>query len=100
LSTTPRDARKEKDDQRDQKILNLFLVCHTEQEIVDKLGVPQQTVNRIIQSFTQNGELAKMGNAPPASLQVSNLWSFDSCDPAFGSEKCPGTNSFKAKRTY
>jgi DNA modification methylase/biotin operon repressor len=41
--------RREKD--RIRTIFNLWLACHTEQEIADELGEPQQTIHREVQEL-------------------------------------------------
>jgi len=48
-----------------------------QQEISEKTGESQPTISRAVDEYIQNCEIAKMNN-PPSSLQITNVWKFDS----------------------
>ena len=81
--------KAKEDESRDQKILELYLACYTYEEIskdvgyADKSGVVEP-INKL-----KNGILAE-SQLPPTSLQYTNLWEFNACDPEYGEKGYPG----------
>jgi len=49
-------ARRDKDlkDERDRRIADLWLACHTEQEIAEAVGCDQKTVNNVVSELGKN----------------------------------------------
>lgn len=68
--------RKERNEAREQKILDLYLRCWTEEKIAEEVGVSRQEVNKTIATFFTDENHSN----PPDSLQVYNLWEFPSPD--------------------
>ena len=54
---------KELHQQQKQQACDLYMSCHTQQEIADRLSVAQQTASRMIESFTQNGQLSVLSKS-------------------------------------
>lgn len=84
-----KDIRQKEDDVRDQKILDLWLRCWTQEEIADETGVTQQTIANKVESITKNSKIVEICNAPPASLDLYDVWTFCACDNRYG-DKYPG----------
>lgn len=82
-----REEVAKKNQAEETEILDLYLRCYTEEEISDKVKIPQQTINRIITHYSENG---KMGNPRPESIQDYNLWEFNVADDDFGEDGYPG----------
>lgn len=86
-----KDKRKEEKEERDQRILDLWLACWTEEEIAKETEVPRKTIDDVIHKWIgENSEIGKIAKEPPSCLQFTNLWSFDVCDPAFGEKGYAG----------
>lgn len=47
-------------EERDDKILDLYLQCWTQQQIADELNVDQAIVTRTIKDIMQNGNITTM----------------------------------------
>jgi transposase len=63
---------KEREEQKRQ-IIDLYLQCYRQEEIVNKIGESQPTVSRVIQKF----KTELLNNPPvPESLQLYNVWNF------------------------
>jgi len=77
------DLRRQQDEERERRILDMWLACHTQEDIAAAVGVEQATVSRAV-SAMQNGKASEMHT--PDSLQVFNLWSFHENDGRFGVE--------------
>jgi len=60
---------------QDKRIFDLWLACHTQEEIAEAEDVPQQTVADRISSFTENGNIAKFGKTTQAA--ADHLTDFD-----------------------
>ncbi len=75
------DLRRAADEERDHRILELWLACWTQERIGAEVGVGLATVNRTLANF-QNGTSAKM--EAPDSLQTFNLWNFHDNDERYG----------------
>jgi DNA-binding transcriptional regulator LsrR (DeoR family) len=65
--------RKGEETDRDAKILQMYLSCHTEEEIGNELDMPRRTVNDAIERLGENSEIVKIANEPPSSLQITTL---------------------------
>lgn len=70
------NIRKERNEDRNQKILELYLRCWTEERIAEEVGLKKSQVDNVISSFFTD---ENNGN-PPDSLQVFNLWEFPAPD--------------------
>ncbi len=79
------DIREQQDEDRDMAILKLYLSCHTEEEIADKVGLKKSRISEMISGF---GHMSKT-EQPSLSCQDTDFWEFNACDPQFG-EKYPG----------
>jgi DNA modification methylase len=68
-----KNKREQLEKDRDSKVIDLWLQCHTMEEIGAQLGVDKSTVSRIIEKL-QNGKTAEMQqNFTP---QLYNIWNF------------------------
>jgi len=74
LSRVDKDSKEK----RDKRIFDLWLACHTQEEIADSEGVTKETVSEIVSQ--KNAELQKSDKFPPALHQVDfelplyNIW--------------------------
>ena len=87
LSVSPRtigrwSRRIDKDakDAQQREAFGLWLACHTQESIADRLGVPQQTVARWLEDLTDFRQMAKIGKVA-AHFQdygalVYNAWKY------------------------
>jgi len=70
---TVRDWTKriDKDAEREaeRKAWRLYLRCHTQSEIAERVGWSQQKTDRFLDEVTQNGRISEMGNLPLAEFQ-------------------------------
>lgn len=74
--------RQKQGEERKQKILELYLACHTQEEIAEVVWVARSTVTEFI-SNVKNGGLADF-DITPDSLQLYNLWQFSAPDSRYG----------------
>ena len=86
MSVTPRTitswvSRIDKDRQAElrQIAFDLWLACHTQEEITERLNIPQQTISRMVQEdFTQIGKLSELGKTAAAfgdfTPPIYNVW--------------------------
>jgi len=72
------DIKQTKDEERDERIIQLYLVGKTEQEIADEFKLTQPRVQQIINN-TINSKIYI-----PDSLQFYDVWSFSYCDKRYG----------------
>jgi len=59
--------------QDNQRILDLYLQCWTQERIAAETGTPQPTVNSVLQQIIKNGNIAKTDNFKP---ELYNIWNF------------------------
>lgn len=83
LSVTPqsvrawtKDARAAEKAERQAKALDMWLDCHTQQEIADEIGVEQPTIHNWIINFEKD---FRSYNAPE-SRQHFDIWQFSKAD--------------------
>ena len=74
------DIDKQLREERNQKILDMWLACYSQEEIAEVVGVSHTTVSRAIESFVQNGQLSKMHKTfdtdPDFTPPLYNVWTF------------------------
>ena len=69
------NKRKQMDDERNDKIMELYLKCWTQQQIADDVGgITQVEVGRTIESFKQNGKNAEMFKMSKFEPFLYNIW--------------------------
>lgn len=68
LSRIDKDAKE----QRDKRIFDMWLACHTQEAIADAVGIPQESVRN---SLSQNGNLADL--AKPALAAAEHATDFE-----------------------
>lgn len=87
LSRIDKDAKEA----RNRKIYDMWLACHSQDEIAAAVETPQQTVADLVKTFTDSGKLSESGKAaanhatdfePP----IYNVWKQQ--------EKTPGSGHF------
>jgi len=79
------NKRKEMESERNEKIIDLYLKCRTQQEIADEVGMPRKTVADIIQRFGEKGNIAEIAKTfQPYLYNVWSLGSNDSDNEHFG----------------
>jgi len=81
-----REEIAKKNEAEEAEILNLYLRCYTEEEIAEKIGVDQSTINRAIMHFSENGN----SHNRPESIQDYNLWEFTVAANDVGEDGFPG----------
>lgn len=72
---------REEREERDNQIMDLYLNCHTQEEIGERLELGLGTVSRKLKSIFQNSRDGKMENGvklTPENLQPYNVWTFSS----------------------
>jgi hypothetical protein len=67
-----KDARDEEKEEREQKAIDMWLNCHTQEDIAEFIGVPQRTLSDWISGYRKLAETTK----PPTSLQTFDVWNF------------------------
>ena len=75
LSSIDKDAKEA----RDRRIFDLWLACHTQEEIAGAVGCPQQTA---ADRITESGKLANLGKSDRAAAEhatdfdppIYNIW--------------------------
>jgi hypothetical protein len=94
------DFRQQEKQDRNQKILDLYLQCLTYEEIGEKIDLDRTNVSRILNGYekdgkVQNGILSILHNdletQKPESFQITDEWRFPKRDPRFGTEGYPGS---------
>jgi len=75
------DLRQAEKEERNQKIWDMWLSCHTQEKIAEAIGITDRTVREIIDTG-KNSKLTKI--SAPDSLQIFNLWSFQNNDDRYG----------------
>ena len=68
--------------ERDQKILELYLVCYTEKEIAKKIHMDRTSVSKILDKV--KNFIIEENYIIPDFLQIFNIWDFSICDSRFG----------------
>lgn len=89
LSVTPRmvseylqDIEKKLREERKAQIFAMWLACYTEDEIAEAVGIDQKTVNREIETFSQNGSASELtksrdfGSDADWNPPLYNVWTF------------------------
>lgn len=84
LEDWTRETRKEQLDERDKRIMELYLACYTEEEIGEIVNLERSTVTKIIN--VQKGEITSEFTNPPSSFQPYTLLQFKGCDDRYGRE--------------
>lgn len=82
VSNWTQDLRQAEKEERDNKIWEMWLACHTQEEIGETVGLDKSNVGRDLDRL-RNGKLSELQH-PPDSLQVYNLWNFHSNDDRYG----------------
>ncbi|MBA7579423.1 hypothetical protein ES695_12540 [Candidatus Atribacteria bacterium 1244-E10-H5-B2] len=63
----------------DRKIMELYLrAWNTQESISDILDIPQQTISRVIETFTQKPKIREMGKS--LEPYIYNIWNLKSAD--------------------
>lgn len=73
-----RDLREKEKEELERSIFDLWLSCWSQEEIAEKLNVAQQTVSSLIN--TKMRKISEIGNEPPESLRIYDVWNFSKCD--------------------
>jgi len=71
-----RDRQRQKDEEIRQQIFDMWLSCHTQEEIAQAVGVAQQTVSDRIADFTKNDGNSDIGNFSNFSPELYSVWNF------------------------
>jgi len=76
------DIDKHVRQQQKQQVFDLYISCHTQQEIADILNIPRRTISDMVESVGENGQLTDFANSldfdkdkdftPP----LYNIWNF------------------------
>ena len=85
MSVTPRTvnnwvSRIDKDRQAELKQIafDLWLACHTQEDIGERLNIPRQTITRMVEDFAQIGKLSDLGktaaNFGDFTAPLYNVW--------------------------
>lgn len=68
--------QEQKEEQIKQKIYDMWMRCHTQQEIADVVGEPIRTVNSKIALFGKNGQVSDFANFRNFEPEVYTTWNF------------------------
>lgn len=68
--------REAKEEQRNRTILEMYMACHTQQEIANAVDLPQQTVADKIADITDSSKYADSGNFRNFSPELYTIWNF------------------------
>ena len=68
--------QEQKEEQTKQRIYDLWMNCHTQQEIADAVGISQFTVNGQIAKFIENGQVSEINNFRNFAPEVYTTWNF------------------------
>ena len=90
ISDYLKDMKAKEDESRDQKILELYLACRTQEEIAQEVKLSREWINKEITKLCEQMASLPELHIAPTSLQYTNLWEFNSCDPEFGEKSYPG----------
>lgn len=69
------DIKEKEEEERNQRILDMYLASCTQQEIADDVGLERSTITKEITKLidnVKNGKLAEIHQSPE-SLQITNL---------------------------
>jgi hypothetical protein len=66
-----KNKREQIEQERDSKVIDLWLQCYTYSDISNMINEPETTIKRIIEKV-QNGKIAEMDFSP----QLYNIWNF------------------------
>jgi hypothetical protein len=75
------EIRSDETKKRNDVIWELYLQCHTQEDIGQQVGLTSQAIGKILNNET-NRKITE--SFIPDSLQLYNLWHFQSCDDRFG----------------
>jgi len=81
ISRWVKDLKQKQDEERNAKIMDMWLACHTQEEIAEAVGLSQKQVSVILADIRK---LQLQETYIPDSLQLFNLWNFQSCDDRYG----------------
>jgi len=68
--------QEQKEEQIKQRIYDLWMNCHTQQEIADTVGVSQDTVKNRIAKINENGQKSEIVNFRNFEPEVYTTWNF------------------------
>jgi len=68
------DKRKQLKEDRDSRILDLYLQCWTQERIAEVVGESQKTVSNVLDGFSKNGNIAEI--TKDFKPQLYNIWNF------------------------
>jgi hypothetical protein len=79
VNTVVDDFFKKVSDNQNEKAFDLWLACHTQEDIADAVDVPQPTMNRWIGDFTHFDQMTEMGKAAASHATdfdppLYNIW--------------------------
>ena len=61
-------------EERNERILDLYLKCWTQEQIAEDVGIPQQTITDVLKQITENGKIAEIGKMVNFSPYLYNIW--------------------------
>lgn len=76
-----KDLRKERREERNQEILDLYLAGYTQEEMGEKFNLDDTSVSKILKDL-KNAISGKIQLTD--SLQLFNVWNFAKCDSRYG----------------
>lgn len=85
---TREELEKEETEERNRKILELYLACYSHQEIAKVVNLSEERVREIV-SQLKSEKASELGN-PPEGFQPYTLLSFSQCKKEYGREDYPG----------
>jgi len=68
--------QEQKEEQIKHQIYDLWMRCHTQQEIADEVGLEQKTVSNRIAEFSKNGQASEISNFRNFEPQIYTTWNF------------------------
>jgi DNA modification methylase len=86
VSRWAQDLKQVKDDEQRKLIMDLWFGCKPQNEIAKETGLTEGRISQILNNL-QKSQIKDLGNNPPDSLKVFNLWNFGKSNDAL---KYPG----------
>ena len=76
LKSLSKNKKKQLDEERNQKILDLHLQCWTQQQIAKEVELEQKQVSNILGSFSKNPKFLKITKMSDFKQNPYNIWSY------------------------
>jgi biotin operon repressor len=69
-------------EERDQRIIDLYLQCWTQEQVADEVGMSRPYVNKVVSRIRK----CESVTTPPDSFKHYDVWNFATCDKDYGQD--------------